>query len=295
MASLVQRNLSKSTISLHDYVFRKTMVFIDAETRNDLSAITPEKIHQAIISFSGACNKRSMATIIPILRSLLVFLHDNSITGNDLSGIVMSAFVQRGSIAAYITEEDQVELTASLEGEPKRTKAIILLAMKLGLRDCDICNLIFQEIDWRNDKIRLNQKKTGEPLVLPMLPDIGNALMDYILNERPKRGDGYPFVFLRKQAPHTKLASVYPICSNLLRDKNIKPVNGTATGVHLFRYTMVHRLLKAKVPHQVITDALGHSSKEADKPYLSMEESMLRMCALDLSVIGRISWKGRYE
>jgi len=55
---------------------------------------------------------------------------------------------------------------------------------------------------------------------------------------------------------------------------------------------MVHKLLAAKVPHQVITDALGHTSKESDKPYMSMEESMLRMCALNLSVIGRISWRG---
>jgi hypothetical protein len=72
----------------------------------------------------------------------------------------------------------------------------------------------------------------------------------------------------------------------------IKPVNGNATGVHLFRYSLVHRLLTAKVPHQVITDTLGHTSKESDKPYLSMEESMLRMCALDLSVIGGLTWKG---
>jgi hypothetical protein len=97
---------------------------------------------------------------------------------------------------------------------------------------------------------------------------------------------------LRKQAPYNKLTSVYPICSELLRHQQIKPVNGAAAGVHLFRYTLVHRLLAAKVPHQVITNVLGHASKESDKPYLSMEESMLRMCALDLSVIGKVSWKG---
>jgi integrase len=147
-------------------------------------------------------------------------------------------------------------------------------------------------IDWRDDRIRLIQKKTGEPLVLPLLSDVGNALMDYILNERPKRTDNYPYIFLRRQAPHQKLTSVYPICSRLLRCLGIKPVNGTATGVHLFRYSIAHKLLAAKVPHQVITDALGHTSKESDKPYLSMDESMLRMCALDLSDIGRISWKG---
>ena len=116
--------------------------------------------------------------------------------------------------------------------------------------------------------------------------------MEYILNERPKRDDRYPYIFLREQAPYNKLTSAYPICSKLLCKVNIQPENGGTRGVHLFRYTMVHRLLAAKIPHQIITNAIGHISKESDKPYLSMEESMLRMCALDLSVIGSVSWKG---
>jgi integrase len=292
LESLVQRNLSRSTIDLYDYVFRKTVGFAGIETPKDILSLSPQKIHLVITKFAGICNRRSMATILPILRSLLAFFHTAGLISKDLSGIVMGGFVQRGSVAAYISEKDQTELIAQLAKESKRTKAVILLAMHLGLRDCDICNLTFQAIDWRNDKIRLIQKKTGEPLVLPLLPDVGNALMDYILNERPKRADHYPYIFLRNQAPHHKLTSVYSTCSRLLGYLGIKPVNGTATGVHLFRYSMVHKLLVAKVPHQVITGALGHTSKESDKPYLSMEESMLRMCALDLSVIGRVSWRG---
>ena len=291
LALLKQRNLRKSTIVLHDYVFRRTMAFARAASQNDLSSLSPEKVQLVISSFSDVCNQRSMATVIPILRSLLAFLFDTGFINRDLSGIVMGAFVQRGSVTPYLSQKDQAELVSCLGNESRRTKAVILLALKLGLRDCDICNLTFHEIDWRNDRILLNQNKTGEPLVLPLLPDIGNALMDYITKERPASSK-YPYVFLRAQAPHIKLSSVYPICSNLLQAKNIAPVDGAATGVHLFRYTMVHRLLMAKAPRQVITGILGHTSREADKPYLSMEESMLRMCALDLSVAGRISWEG---
>lgn len=292
LKSLEQRNLSKATIGLHDYVFRKTAEFTEIDTLKDLKSLSPETIQRAVTKFADICSRRSMATIIPILRSLLEFLHTVCLVETNLSGSVMGVFVQKGSVAAYISEKDQARLMSQLGKETKRTNAIILLAMKLGLRDCDICNLTFQEIDWRKDKIRLNQRKTGAPLVLPLLPDIGNALIDYILNERPKRVDHYPYIFLRKQAPYNKLSSVYPTCSKLLERHKIDPVNGTAKGAHLFRYSMVHRLLAAKVPHQIITDILGHVSKESDKPYISMEESMLRMCTLDLSVIGRVSWRG---
>ena len=264
LESLKQRNLSKSTIDLHDYVFRKAMEFVGAGTRSDLSSLSPDEIHLTVKRFADICNRRSIATIIPILRSLLTYLHAADLIATDLSGIVMGAFVQRGSAASYISKKDQANLLSKLAEEPKRTNAVILLAMKLGLRDCDICNLTFEQIDWHRDKIRLNQTKTGDPLVLPLLPDVGNALMDYIMNERPKLGNRYPYIFIRKQAPYNKLRSVYPICSKLLDRQKIKPINGTAKGTHLLRYSLVHRLLAAKVPKQVITDTLGHASKESD-------------------------------
>jgi len=289
--SLKHRNFSKSTIELYDYVFRKAMDFAGIETTKDLQLLSPENVQLIIDKLSKISSRRSMATILPILRSILNTLHTDNFVKKNLSGMIMGGFVQRGSVAAYISEKDQTDLIAQLDKESKRTKAVILLALRLGLRDCDIRNLTFQEIDWQHDKIRLIQYKTGEPLVLPLLPDVGNALMDYIINERPRKNDHYPYVFLRKQAPYHKLTSVYTACSKLLDRLGINPVNGTATGVHLFRYSLVHKLLAAKVPHQVITDTLGHVSKESDKPYLSMEESMLRMCGLDLSVIGRISWE----
>jgi integrase len=292
LESLRHRNLSPATIALYDFVFRKLMEFAGAENENDLSSLSHVKIQLVIERLAGICNRRSMATILPVLRSILTFINVSGYIGKDLSGIVMSGFVQRGSVASYISKKDQLALARQIDLEPKRTKAIILLAVKLGLRDCDICNLTFQGIDWRNDRIRLLQEKTEEPITLPLLPDVGNALMDYILNERPKRADRYPYVFLRKQAPHNKLNTVYAICSNLLRKLEITPVNGHSMGVHVFRYTVAHNLLAAKVPHQVITDILGHVSKESDKPYLSMEESMLRLCALDLSIMGKVSWQG---
>jgi len=292
IATLEQRNFSRSTITLYDFVLRRVLSIAGFRTSNDLASLGPASIQSIILSFSQTCNKRSMATILPIFRSQLKYFYDADLIQVDFSGVVLSAFVQKGSVATYISEPDQEKLIAQLDNKSKRNKAIILLALKLGLRDCDICSLTFKDIDWQRDKISLNQEKTGEPLILPLFPAVGNALSDYILNERPKRADRYQYVFLREQAPFNKLSTVYHICANLLNQLEINPVNGNAKGPHTLRYSMVHRLLSAKVPHQVITDALGHTSKESNKPYISMEDSMLRMCALDLSVIGRVSWEG---
>jgi integrase len=292
VGSLKERNLSQNTIDLHDYVFRNALKHSKTKGESELYKLAPANVQSMVAGFAGKCNKRSMATILPILRAVLGFLFGEGDVKNNLAGMVMSGFVQRRNVAAYLSRKDEDILRGKLEMATKRDKAVIMLALSYGLRDCDICGLTLDGIDWRNDRIGLIQKKTGKPMSLPLLPDVGNALMDYILNERPNKAGGCSNVFLRMQAPHNRLSSVYSICSKFFTQNNIQPVNGSIKGIHIFRYTVVHRLLEKKVPHQIITEILGHTSREADKPYLSLEEGMLKECALDLSVIGSISWKG---
>lgn len=86
------------------------------------------------------------------------------------------------------------------------------------------------------------------------------------------------------------------ICSRLFDQADVRTVNHDSRGVHVCRYTLTHKLLLKKVPHQVITDTLGHVSKESDKPYLSMEEQMLREYPLDFYLIGQKCWEeGEYH
>lgn len=291
LASLKCRNFEKNTVDLYNYVFRKMVSFTEIATAEDLFLLKPDDLHRAISGFAAVCNSESMSTILPILRSILKELDSRGWIEKDISAAIIHSAHRKRSVSSYISPEDEKHLVEQLNNESKRDKAVILLVLRLGLRDCDITRLTFNEIDWMNDRIIITQKKTGKLLKLPLLPDVGNALLDYIKNERTQREDGYRYIFLREQAPHNKLSSVYSICSRLLLKLGITPVNGNKIGVHLFRYSLVHKLLKAKVPHQIITDTLGHVSKESDKPYLSMEESMLRKCALDLPVIGSISWE----
>lgn len=159
------------------------------------------------------------------------------------------------------------------------------------MRDIDICCLRFSQIDWKSDQIILEQEKTGVTMCLPLLEDVGNAIMDYILNERPAEAEKTPYIFVRMQAPYKKLESMYMVSSKLFDKAEIRTVNRDSRGVHVCRYTLTHKLLLNKIPHQVITDVLGHVSKESDKPYLSMEEQMLKECPLDLSQIGQKYWK----
>ena len=48
----------------------------------------------------------------------------------------------------------------------KRNYAIIMMAACLGMRDSDITNLRFENIDWEKSTISFFQKKTNKFLVL---------------------------------------------------------------------------------------------------------------------------------
>ncbi|HCS75081.1 MAG TPA: integrase [Clostridiales bacterium] len=290
-AFLQIKNLEKSTIALHDYSFRCLIEGTGIGSVSELNDLKPSQIQKMLTELSDRLCINSRGTIYPIIRQIFTYLYAGGFVANDYSGMILTPLNQRIHLRPYITSTDEEKLFAVLEEAPLRTKAMMRLAIRLGLRDSDICNLQFSQIDWNNDRIVLEQEKTGVTLSLPLLEDVGNSIMEYIINERPLVSKSYPYVFVRSQAPHKKLSSMYSVCSRLLDKAGIKTVNSNSRGVHVCRYTLTHKLLKAKVPYQVITDTLGHVSKESDKPYLSMDEEMLRKCPLDFSLIGQKHWE----
>lgn len=290
-AFLLTKNLEKSTVGLHDYAFRCLIEGMGVQSISELHGLKSSLIQEMLMTLSYRLCINSRGTIYPIIRQIFTYLYAGGFVANDYSGMILTPLNRSMHLRPYITCSDEEKLFTALEEAPCRTKAMIRLAIRLGLRDSDICNLRFSQIDWNNDRIVLEQKITGITLSLPLLEDVGNSIMEYIIHERPAANKSYPYVFVRSQAPYKKLSSMYNICSKILDKAGVRTVNSSSRGVHVCRYTLTHKLLKAKVPHQVITDTLGHVSKESDKPYLSMEEEMLRECPLDFSLIGQKHWE----
>ncbi len=290
-AFLRTQNLENKTIALHDYSFRGLIEGLEVSNVSDLATLKPEQIQKMLIFLSEKLSLNSRGTVFPIIRQILTYLYTAELTPTDYSGMVLTPAYQNMHLKPYLNSTDEEKLYQVIDEASLRNKAMMRLALRLGLRDIDICNLRFNQIDWKKDQITLEQEKTGVTIVLPLLEDVGNAIMDYILNERPKAASECPYVFVRRQAPYKKLESMYTICSRLFKQANVITENRESRGPHVCRHTLTHKLLLKKVPHQVITDTLGHVSKESDKPYLSMEEQMLRECPLSFGLIGQKYWE----
>lgn len=59
------------------------------------------------------------------------------------------------------------------------------------------------DVDWRGQTISFVQRKTGNPLTVPLTELLVCRLADYVLCDRPRTGDDH--VFVRGVAPHVRL------------------------------------------------------------------------------------------
>ena len=190
------RNFKKKTIALYDYAFRSFIEGIGVSDVNGLDELQPSQVQSMLVLLSERLCLNSRGTVFPIIRQILSYLYAAGFIPTDFSGMVLTPAYKNTHLRPYITASDEEKLFRTMEEAPFRTKAMMRLGFRLGLRDIDICCLRFSQIDWKNDQIILEQEKTGVTMCLPLLEDVGNAIMDYILNERPAEAEKTPYVFV---------------------------------------------------------------------------------------------------
>jgi len=164
-----------------------------------------------------------------------------------------------------------------------RDRAIGKLAYYTGLRSCDIATMELSSINWECDLIRIKQQKTEEPLELPLIATVGNAIYDYLNDERPSVE--CPILFLTQKGPYRGMesATIWRVAARIMREAGIRQSKGDRKGFHIFRHHLATTLLGNGVPQAVISGALGHKRPESVEAYLSADFIHLKKCALSIA------------
>ena len=206
LCSLPQ-NLAPATISLHETNSRQFFEYLVKRSILDLKLFGYETVKE-FLADAATHHRCSMDKVIQALKLLFTFLLDRGYVVFNPDFSVMKPAYRRKPVLPHFTH-DEVESHLSLIDRSsaigKRDYAVVLVAIYTGLRSSDVFNLRLNNIDWRKHEIRITQKKTGNVLCLPLSPEAGNALADYILNGRPSSAEEY--VFVKCVAPYTKLSS----------------------------------------------------------------------------------------
>jgi integrase len=156
-----------------------------------------------------------------------------------------------------------------------------LLIARLGLRAGDVTSLTFENIDWEGNRITLTQHKTGRPLILPLLEDVGTAVIDYLRFGRPNCVS--PEIFIRHFPPVGPFVSksLYNMVAGYIGKTGLLE-RGKKRGPHALRHSLASRLLEKNVPLPVISEILGHANTNTTSAYLAIDINKLRACALEV-------------
>ena len=177
----------------------------------------------AYLQFRALSVRRSTrAELTLCLRSFVSYLHRRGLLARDLSrtitGPTMYAFE---GIPSALTREQISTLVefARQDRTPSglRTFAIVMLLSEYGLRAGEVVCLGLKDIDWRRECLRIRHSKTGTETTLPLLPSVGDALLNYLQEARPQTTARA--VFVRMPAPHVPLrtgSSLYTLIRRLL-------------------------------------------------------------------------------
>ena len=282
---LLYREYSNATVESNT---QKVQLFINHLTEQGVSSSADITIGH-IDSFMKTIETKAVKYIgvfLYVFRNYLSFLYERGYTENDLSPQLPKVRVPRNASIPYVwSKEDIQKLLGAIDrSDPKgkRDYAILLIAVRLGLRIGDIRGLKQSSIDWNHNTINLIMSKTGQRIELPLLRDIGWAVIDYLQNGRPITNSDC--LFVRHKAPFTAFSGYNAFHKELHRyivKAGLSLPNDRHHGMHSLRSTLAGNMLEVKSPLSVISESLGHQSVNTTSIYLKIDIEGLRKCAID--------------
>ncbi|MBN2853227.1 MAG: tyrosine-type recombinase/integrase [Clostridia bacterium] len=166
----------------------------------------------------------------------------------------------------------------------KRDYAIILLACRLGIRITDIKKLTFDNFHWNDNQLVFVQSKTRTTISLPLVKDVGWAVIDYLKYGRPKVNTDC--VFVRHIAPFLPFSEndhLHQMIAKYMKLAHIPISSKRRVGMHSLRHTLASLLLENNTPLPTISDVLGHVDTDSTAIYLKVDIKKLKECPLNIT------------
>lgn len=281
------RRLNDKTLRSYSYYLYRFQTFLYQNEIHSPEALSPLVIVNYVsVLLPDAAGAKHLA--LSIIRNFLGYLYRIGRIVKDLSLVVpRHNYKKQAKLPSVYTREEVSVILDSIDrstGAGKRDYAIIMLAVRLGLRASDISGLEFGLLLWSQNTISFQQRKTKETIRLPLTTDVGEALIDYIKYARPISKD--TCVFLEKNYPHHPIDSkrVSKTADRIILGSGIK-VGDRKHGSHALRHTMASMLLEKQVSLPIISSILGHSSIQTSMCYLRIDIEALRQCAIEVPEI----------
>ena len=138
----------------------------------------------------------------------------------------------------------------------RRDYAILQLLYRYGVRAGQVRALRLADIRWSDNQILFRATKNGKDSRLPLTREVGESLLEYLRNARPR--GCWPEVFLTCRAPYAPLGRSHAISEIVRRRLRAAGIVVPHRGAHVFRHGFATRMLEQGHSLKAVADVLGH-------------------------------------
>lgn len=271
----IDKGLRLSSVQTHERYCREFLLLLSEEGVSDSCGFTTAAI-------SRACLRYSAQSCYSVIRLFLRYVFEEGKSDRDYS-VVVPKFRSPQPMPSVYSEEELRKIEAAIDRNTltgKRDYAIVLLTTRLGIRPGNIANMTIKELDFRTETLRFTQQKTGVPITLPMVPELKDALLDYMKNARESVFSEY--VFLSRYPPHAHLSTTgIGDCIRRAIEAAKIAVGQRQWGPRAMRSSVASSMVNDSVPYEVVRRTLGHTGKNAIKSYARLDIEQLRLYSLE--------------
>lgn len=277
---LQERGLRENSLRLYGHHLRQFAVYLERVGLHDLRHLSSPVLNGFVIDLSRHVICTSVRNACGILHVFLRYLYRERILPRDLSSTVEAPQTYRlAKIPRSITWDEVRRLLETIDRRAplgRRDYAIVLLLVTYGLRACEVAALTLDDIDWRQERLRIPERKAGHSTAYPLSPIVGKAIVDYLQNGRPQSADRH--VFFRVIAPQNPITEA-TVSSRVAHYLHKIGISVPRAGSHTLRHTCVQRLVDAEFDLKVIGDYVGHRCTASTEIYSKVAIESLREVA----------------
>ncbi len=246
---------------------------------SDLAQVGVADLTGYLSARSIDCQPSSLRQAASSLRGFLRFCSQQGWVAASLSAALPKiACRSKVKPPAYLSQQQLDKLLACWDcnsAEGRRDRAICLCLARLGMRAGEVAALLLDDLNWPRGSLRLNHRKNKISIELPLLDEVGKAIVAYLRKGRPICPSRE--VFLRHQRPGPiNAAAVSRIVARGLRRCGLEVA---PAGAHLLRHTLATHLVGNGATLKEVADLLGHRHLNSTEVYAHVQVADLRTLA----------------
>jgi site-specific recombinase XerD len=251
-------------------------------TPDGLAGLDCDRVEQFFLTVAQGKGRSARRSMQSALRTFFRFcLHQGYVQQQLDRAVPTLRTYKLATVPRGLTDEQSQQVLRHICRDTavgRRDYAILQLLYTYGVRGGQVRSLCLEEIDWARDQILFRAAKHGKDIRLPLIPEVGESLLDYLRNARP--ACSCPEVFLTCRAPYHRLPNPNSLSALVERRIRAAGIDVVSSGAHAFRHGFATQMLQQGHSLKAIADVLGHRHLSTTFLYTKVDFNALRQVAL---------------